>query len=273
MQAAILWRDFAALLCLLAPLGQGRMGSPSRVGIGHSQNRSKDGGPPGGAFHGYQFYASTTVYGDTPKTSCGSIDTRDLVKETGYYAVASAQAMQSTFAQVYGGCTWECRNADGTLVDRCTFVQRENGTLAGSQPLNGCSCRQIGSCMCGKAGNGTGTRSGVAAMGCFTCGKGRFLHGNPYTMNEPGSQDLWGDEVKVVVADVCPYGPNYMWCPAVAGERNAAGMVNHFDFATRPPQPTYNNNFFVFTPEPCPAVIVRRMWMNSTCPALAWPGA
>ncbi|CAE7538235.1 ACY3 [Symbiodinium sp. CCMP2456] len=44
---------------------------------------------------GYDHLATTTRYGDTCCASCGSIDTAKLVAGTGFYAVASAEAMQA----------------------------------------------------------------------------------------------------------------------------------------------------------------------------------
>lgn len=205
-------------------------------------------------------------------TSCGSLDTRELVKGTEYYAVASAQAMQADFSADLngGGCKWECRTENGTEIDRCTYKHPE-GTLSGAVPIDGCSCRQIGACMCGKACSGAGPKSGTAAMGCFTCGRGHFLSRHPYELNATHADNLIGKEIKVVVVDVCPYGPNSIWCPALPGETNAVGARNHLDFAT--PPPFHKNNFFVFTPEACSDILVERMLTRTTCPITAWPNS
>jgi len=193
------------------------------------------------------------------------------VKGTEYYAVASAQAMQADFPEELhgGGCRWECRNGGGRPIERCEY-DHPKGTLSNSVPRDGCSCVQKGSCMCGKAGSDAGEAIGTAPMGCFTCGRGQFLQMTPYDMGNPEGHVLIGEEVKVVVADVCPYGPNYMWCPAKAGEVNAAGAKNHLDFATPPPG-RYNNNFFVFTVEPCSEELMQRMRNNSSCPESTFP--
>lgn len=45
---------------------------------------------------GYEYLATTTVYADTDIASCGRLDTK-VVRGTGYYAVASAEAMQNHF--------------------------------------------------------------------------------------------------------------------------------------------------------------------------------
>mmetsp|Transcript_10333 Transcript_10333/g.29431 ORF Transcript_10333/g.29431 Transcript_10333/m.29431 type:complete len:266 (-) Transcript_10333:132-929(-) len=222
---------------------------------------------------GHRYYASTTIYGDTPRSSCGELDTRELVNGTEYFAVASAQAMQDEFPLELhgGGCGWTCKNGDGSPVDRCLY-DHPNGTLSGSVPRDGCSCVQEGSCMCGKAGNRTDDDDDTAQMGCFTCGRGHFLRKTPYGMNDPDAHVILGGEIRVVVADVCPYGPNYKWCPGVPGEVNTAGTKNHLDFATRP-KFRYDNNFFVFTPEPCSELLIERMRNMTTCPDSSWPDA
>eukprot|EP00446_Apocalathium_sp_SHHI-4_P042759 CAMPEP_0177342054 /NCGR_PEP_ID=MMETSP0368-20130122/26838_1 /TAXON_ID=447022 ORGANISM="Scrippsiella hangoei-like, Strain SHHI-4" /NCGR_SAMPLE_ID=MMETSP0368 /ASSEMBLY_ACC=CAM_ASM_000363 /LENGTH=272 /DNA_ID=CAMNT_0018803395 /DNA_START=55 /DNA_END=873 /DNA_ORIENTATION=+ len=253
----------AATVVLLSRGSESRLGDRQLTGS-HGQSQS---------LNGFEYYASSTIYGDTPMTSCGSLDTRELVQGTEYFAVASAQAMQADFdTEAHGGgCSWECQTASGTKIDRCTY-EHPPGTLSNSAPLDGCSCKQVGACMCGKAGVGAGPASGTAPMGCFTCGRGHFLQRNPYQLDSADGHKLKGTEIKVVVADVCPYGPNYKWCPAVPGEQNAAGARNHFDFATKP-DVKYDNNFFVFTPEACSDELLHRMRNATSCPASTWPGA
>jgi hypothetical protein len=199
------------------------------------------------------------------------LDTKELVQGTEYYAVATAQSMQAEFPELHGGgCSWECTDGNGATIERCNY-EHAPGTLSGSHPEDGCSCKQVGTCMCGKAGPGTGDASGTAPMGCFQCGRGQFVRRHPYDLDSVEGDGLVGQEVKVVVADVCPYGPNYKWCPAAPGETNAAGAVNHLDFATPPWSAdfAYVNNFFVFSLEPCPELLLHRMQNKSTCPSAA----
>lgn len=59
---------------------------------------------------GFEYLATTTVYANTCCASCGGVDTAALVAGTDYYAVASAQAMQSVFPG--GECCW-CGQAGG----------------------------------------------------------------------------------------------------------------------------------------------------------------
>lgn len=74
--------------------------------------------------YGHEYLATTTQYADTCCASCGKLDTGALVAGTGYYAVASAQAMQNYFHS--GSCCW-CGNAG----DSC-------GHGSGTAPM-GCS--------------------------------------------------------------------------------------------------------------------------------------
>lgn len=260
-----------AVAAALIGSAEARLGSPA---VDWEQGRQTLGDGQGLQNFGYEYYASTTVYGDTPMSACGELDTRELVSGTEYFAVASAQSMQPDFPQgpQYGGCGWKCQLRDGTPVDRCNYTHPP-GTMSGSTTVDGCSCVQTGTCMCGQAGNGTAAANGTARMGCFTCGRGRFVRRTPYALDDNTTNELMGEEIKVVVADVCPYGPNSKWCPARPGEANAVDVENHLDFATRPAVEGFNNNFFVFTPEACPELLERRMQSKTTCPASTWPDA
>jgi len=55
---------------------------------------------------GYGHHATTTRYGDTGASACGSVSTAELVSGTHYYNVASAQAMWG------GHCCW-CGKSGG----------------------------------------------------------------------------------------------------------------------------------------------------------------
>eukprot|EP00429_Kryptoperidinium_foliaceum_P018227 CAMPEP_0176046074 /NCGR_PEP_ID=MMETSP0120_2-20121206/22876_1 /TAXON_ID=160619 /ORGANISM="Kryptoperidinium foliaceum, Strain CCMP 1326" /LENGTH=247 /DNA_ID=CAMNT_0017379485 /DNA_START=44 /DNA_END=787 /DNA_ORIENTATION=- len=75
---------------------------------------------------GYEYLATTTVYADTDIASCGRLDTRAVVAGTGYYAVASAQAMQNHFPQ--GACCW------------CGSAGHFTGHSTGTAPMGCMSC-------------------------------------------------------------------------------------------------------------------------------------
>lgn len=96
-------------------------------------------------------------------------------------------------------------------------------------------------------------------MGCGSCGRGRFIRQLPrgFHIWASASAEIFHREYKFVVADICPHGPNAMWCPAHAGEANAFGVRNHLDFGITPRG--FDNYYFEFTPEPCPEVIKQRM--------------
>mmetsp|Transcript_20316 Transcript_20316/g.44329 ORF Transcript_20316/g.44329 Transcript_20316/m.44329 type:complete len:278 (+) Transcript_20316:253-1086(+) len=245
------------------------MPSEARIGAGRELTESDI---QAQSMHGFDYYSSTTIYGDTPMTACGSLNTVELVRGTDYFAVASAQAMQAVFPDdVWGAeCRWECQTASGESIERCDF-QHPPGSMSMSKPVAGCSCRQIGACMCGKAGPNAGPQTGTAPMGCFQCGRGQFLKRHPYHLTMANGHETVGETIKVVVADICPYGPNTKWCPGVAGETNAVGVKNHLDFATMPQGVDYKNNFFVFTPEPCDNVLMDRMHNMTTCPSHTFP--
>ena len=163
---------------------------------------------------GDKFIATTTQYGDTSATACGSLDTKTLFESTQHYVVASAQSMQDKFKPPH----------------TC-------GVKAGGG--------QEGDCWCGEAsGKQAGTKT--APLGCFTCAKGRFLNATPYNASKTGYAS---DEINVVIADICPHGSNVEWCPMHPGKENQWGKENHLDF-THPPQ-GIDNNLFEFTPQEC----------------------
>merc|ERR1719336_801205 len=74
--------------------------------------------------HGYEYLATTTRYGNTCCSSCGTMDTAKLVAGTDYYSVASAESMQSLFSE-YGSCCWcgkagpSCGHGSGTAPMGC----------------------------------------------------------------------------------------------------------------------------------------------------------
>mmetsp|Transcript_113980 Transcript_113980/g.317071 ORF Transcript_113980/g.317071 Transcript_113980/m.317071 type:complete len:340 (+) Transcript_113980:2-1021(+) len=85
---------------------------------------------------GFEYVATTTVYADTDRASCGSLDTAAVVSGTGYYAVASAQAMQSMFPG--GGCCW-CGQA-GSSCGHGSGLRE--GALHQPPPLRGAALQQ-----------------------------------------------------------------------------------------------------------------------------------
>eukprot|EP00408_Alexandrium_pacificum_P056044 CAMPEP_0171241568 /NCGR_PEP_ID=MMETSP0790-20130122/45161_1 /TAXON_ID=2925 /ORGANISM="Alexandrium catenella, Strain OF101" /LENGTH=237 /DNA_ID=CAMNT_0011708179 /DNA_START=1 /DNA_END=711 /DNA_ORIENTATION=- len=103
---------------------------------------------------------------------------------------------------------------------------------------------------CCYCGSGTGGGRTVA-MGCGTCGRGRFIRQLPRGFNiwTPPDAEIFHREFKVVVVDICPHGDNRMWCPPQVGHTNDFGVHNHFDFATPPPQ--FDNFYFAFEPAEC----------------------
>lgn len=210
--------------------------------------------------HGYAFTATTTRYGETPASGCGGIDTRELVKGTNYIVVASAQAMQSIYPSDFP-CQWDCEE-NGKKVDRCPYSKCGNG--GDGQAIGDCTCKQIGPCWCGSS-HPEAPMQGTASMGCFTCGKGRFVRKRPY-WNDVDAEAFATDEIHIVVGDVCPYGSNAKWCPAQPGDVNACGMKNHLDFVEYPAE-GLDNNFFHFSPAPCSAELQQRFAQLSKCPA------
>lgn len=126
------WAGSLALLLALPLLAEARLGEPNSSlpeaagGLGSNASAGPAGDDgwtssaaarPGGGYaaarlegnltsmmaassadtFGYQWSASTTRYGNTDSTSCGGLSTVGLVAGTGYYSVASSQAMQSLF--------------------------------------------------------------------------------------------------------------------------------------------------------------------------------
>mmetsp|Transcript_28725 Transcript_28725/g.95399 ORF Transcript_28725/g.95399 Transcript_28725/m.95399 type:complete len:276 (-) Transcript_28725:254-1081(-) len=185
--------------------------------------------PPSAAALGYGYMATTTRYGTNPFTAC-DMDSGALVEGTDYLSVASAQAMQDLFPGGLGAC-------------------------------------EPGHCRCGKAGPGTGPDSPTAAMGCGTCGRGRFVRQlpRPYTIWTPEDAEIFTKEYNIVVADVCPAweSQNKPWCPATPSETNSFGAHNHLDFAIVPPQ--YDNFYFAFTPTECSPEMKARIARMSNC--------
>lgn len=206
----------------------------------------------------YHYVGTTTRYGETPGGACGVVDTRDLVAGTNYYVVASAQSMQSVFEAPHS-CKWECSGSQ----NKCQWTGGGNGS-DGHPDREGCSCRQVGDCMCGQSGSGSG---GTARLGCFTCAKGRFLRHTPYDSTPVDDTDFITEEINLIVGDICPYGSNAQWCPGKEGDVNAAGKENHLDF-TNPPAGAGNNNYFAFSPSPCSAQLIARakQIMQLPCP-------
>jgi len=191
---------------------------------------------------GYEYIASSTRFG--PATgACGSIEFQE--KFLDYYVVAAAQSMMTPYIDDDGkertcgveNCTGNCEFGPGSCV-------------SGQCDRSGCECDQKGDCWCGR---GTAPKEGTetASMGCFTCAKARFLEALPWSPDScsPDPTAFVGDEIKLLVIDACPYGANAQWCPKSPGDVNQCGMQNHIDFAG-PPE-GINNNYIVFTPEPC----------------------
>mmetsp|Transcript_56125 Transcript_56125/g.119498 ORF Transcript_56125/g.119498 Transcript_56125/m.119498 type:complete len:352 (+) Transcript_56125:138-1193(+) len=85
-------------------------------------------GVPRHIWQGHEYLATTTYYADTCCGSCGRLDTARLVQGTDYYAVASAEAMQSHFG--LGNCCWcgessqGCGHGSGTAPMGCTACAR-----------------------------------------------------------------------------------------------------------------------------------------------------
>mmetsp|Transcript_38718 Transcript_38718/g.97317 ORF Transcript_38718/g.97317 Transcript_38718/m.97317 type:complete len:280 (-) Transcript_38718:224-1063(-) len=227
-----------------------------------SQHRLEDSWLPAAPAHshGYEHTASSTQYGHTPATACGGVDTSKLVEGTDYFAVASAQAMQPVYTS-YGGCGWECHDESGNEVEFCEYSQ-----CASNNAARGCRCKQVGACWCGQASPANNTSTGTASMGCFSCARARFLRTRPYLGGSNTSDaEFVGEEIKVVVADACPHAPNSQWCPARPGDVNSCGLKNHLDFTAYPAGLGIDNNFVVFTPEPCSDELQQRISATSKC--------
>lgn len=207
----------------------------------------------------YEFSATTTRYGHTV-SSCGSVNTAELVRGLNYTAVASAQAMQPDFP-AGSSCTWECQDGLGHKADHCPH--KSCGGNADGRPIGGCSCKQVGSCWCGQANEPRAAGTGTAALGCFTCAKGRFIRKRPYTSDPEHDTSFASPELHLVVADICPYGSNAKWCPGTPGDVNVCGEKNHLDFTDVPPG--IDNHFFIFSPAECSKEILERFEKLSRC--------
>merc|ERR1719291_958004 len=88
--------------------------------------------------HGHEYLATTTQYANTDIASCGKIDTIKAVAGTGFYAVASAQAMQDHFPG--GSCCWcgasGSDNSHGTGVAPMGCMQCAKGRFIRKRPYN-----------------------------------------------------------------------------------------------------------------------------------------
>ena len=73
---------------------------------------------------GYDHLATSTRYGDTCCASCGSVNTRELVKGTGFYAVASAESMQANGIGDGHYCTSSPHSQRGTTGMGCLSCAR-----------------------------------------------------------------------------------------------------------------------------------------------------
>ncbi|CAE8694135.1 unnamed protein product [Polarella glacialis] len=263
-------RLILCLLCL-SPT-EGRLGSDSNNNNNNNKNNNnyndknsnKDvGGSEGDSGNvwatgtSYLFSATTTRYGHTI-SSCGSVNTSQLVDGLDYTVVASAQSMQTEFVE--GECSWECTDGQGLRVESCAVTSCGNWSDGGL--VGDCSCRQVGNCWCGLASSQRASGTGTAALGCFTCAKGRFLKKQPYS-DQPEDPDFASPELNLVVADICPYGSNAKWCPGTPGATNVCGERNHLDFTATPEG--INNNFFVFSPAECSDEIKDRFATMSHC--------
>jgi len=239
-------RSIAILVCSLASPVVARLGNASRLGRSLSE---------------YPFTATTTSFRPLNYLSCGGVDAADVVKGTDYIVVAAAQSMMGHFSQQFAGCEWSCKDGSGKAVSECELSQcaSNGGHGDGEGAKDGCSCRQDGSCWCGLTSASFGevaatSIDGTAQLGCFTCAKGRFTRQRPYgkdDFSDNNANEFASEEVKIVVADSCPYGANPTWCPAKPGDKNICGEVNHIDFDHSKLPAGVNNNYFVFQVEPC----------------------
>jgi len=73
---------------------------------------------------GYDHLATSTRYGDTCCASCGSVNTAELVKGTGFYAVASAESMQAYGIGDGHYCTSSAPSKGGTTGMGCLSCAR-----------------------------------------------------------------------------------------------------------------------------------------------------
>eukprot|EP00438_Fugacium_kawagutii_P019986 Skav227320 [mRNA] locus=scaffold4402:77511:78269:- [translate_table: standard] len=73
---------------------------------------------------GYDHIATSTRYGDTCCASCGSVNTAELVKGTGFYAVASAESMQANGIGDGHYCTSSAPDQGDTVGMGCLSCAR-----------------------------------------------------------------------------------------------------------------------------------------------------
>ncbi|CAK9026191.1 unnamed protein product [Durusdinium trenchii] len=73
---------------------------------------------------GYDHLATSTRYGNTCCASCGSVNTAELVKGTGFYAVASAESMQADGIGDGHYCTSSPHTSRGTTGMGCLSCAR-----------------------------------------------------------------------------------------------------------------------------------------------------
>jgi len=179
---------------------------------------------------GYQYVSTTTRYGDSLASACGALDTASIVAGTGYYQVASAQAMQG------GSCCW------------CGKASSADGHSTGTAPMGCFQC----------------------AKGRFTARKPSYalaasqeMSASEIELEAASGSGFASQEIHVVVADLCPHTGNEHWCPAQPGQTNAVGSKNHLDFS-HPPS-GIDNNYFVFTPTECSDELKARMRSQAKC--------
>lgn len=184
--------------------------------------------------YGYHHWATTTMYGDAPRSACGGIDTHRLVQGTRYHNVASAQSM------------W--RNCNGNGACWC-------GQAGGGSGTTGMGCLS-----CAK---GRFLRSAYGQ-------KGKALYSLAQEESEDESEDpFMSEEIIVVVGDLCPHPGNEDWCPNRAGLKNAYGSFNHLDFSHYPNSVPHSrsipNKNFVFSRIDCPGDLKQRYYSMSHC--------
>ena len=108
--------------------------------------------------------------------------------------------------------------------------------------------------------------SGPTGMGCLSCARGKFLwyHPGNYPLGAWKGSSLFRREIKIVVADTCPYAGNEAWCPGRQGpSTNTFGVKHHFDFASPPGK--HDNYYFAWKKMECPNYIKRRYARLSRC--------
>lgn len=196
--------------------------------------------PRGGAGRGQAYWSNASL------ALAASVEIPD-----GYAYLATTTRYADT-------CCASCGSVDTAKVVQGTDYYAVASAQAMQDLFQDGSC-----CWCGEAGSGTGLASGVAPMGCGACARGRFIQKRPYDAPVSGSGALFEREIKIVVADICPHTGNEAWCPAHVGDENQFGSKNHFDFAA--PPSGFDNYYFAFTPEPCPAEVEQSLTSMSQC--------